>query len=144
MRITKSEVCVRVFETAMTTPQTKDLIGWMRKSNHPVMLFGAIFYARLSHEIYLLMITMQAHSIKFFILCPYMKTIHAKQVKVHFAHLYSILIWCFCCSSHHSFLNSLTCQSRMLRQITHTKSFMILTIMWKPNSVMIFFYSAHP
>ena len=27
VRITKSEVCVRVFETAMTMLQTKDLIG---------------------------------------------------------------------------------------------------------------------
>lgn len=32
--------------------------------------------------------------------------------KVHFAHLCPILIWRFCCSSHHSLLNSLTCLSK--------------------------------
>lgn len=55
VRIIKAEVCVRVFETTMTMPQTKDLMGSMRKSNHPVMLLGAIFDARRPHEIYLFM-----------------------------------------------------------------------------------------
>ena len=70
------------------------------------------------------MTTTRAPSSKSSILCLCMKTIRAKQVKVHIAYFVlhyqngiiakklnltqtTILLWTFCCSSRHSFFNSL-------------------------------------
>ena len=82
--------------------------------------------------IFVVLTTTRARSSKFFILCLNMKTIRAKQAKVHFAYFVqrdqhgiiskhlnltqsSILLWSFRCSSCRSFLNFLF---TLLREFT--------------------------
>ena len=77
---------------------TNDLIGWMRKTIvlHVQHAFGAIFWRSLPnddvHEIFTfeVLATTRARSSKSLILCLCMKTIRAKQAKLHFVYFYIV------------------------------------------------------
>ena len=69
-----------VMSTATTTPQINNLFRWMRKNNRAArFLIGEIPCRSLPND--KVLITTRAR--KSFILCLYMKTIRAKQARVH-------------------------------------------------------------
>ena len=79
--------------TTTTTPQINDLIGRMRNNNRAaraarflMQFLSSSSKRRLEIFIFQVLTTTRARSSKSFGLCLCMKTIRAKQAKVHFAY----------------------------------------------------------
>ena len=79
--------------TSTTTPQINDLIGWMKKNNDAaraarflVQCFDVVCQTTREIFIFEALTTTQARNSKSFLLWLYMKTIRAKQAKVHSAY----------------------------------------------------------
>ena len=79
--------------TATITPQINDLIDWIRKNNRAARAARFLvqfldLFSKWRRDIFIfdVLTTTQARSSKSFILSLYMKTIRAKQARVHFGY----------------------------------------------------------
>ena len=109
---------------ATIVPQIYDMNGWMRKNNRAaraerflMQFFDVLDETTTWNFIFEILTTMRAHNRKSSILCLYMKSIFANQVKGHLAHLVQggqsktlmyrkILFWSDLCGRHCRLLNS--------------------------------------